>query len=282
MKKLTHHYFNGRSYGEEVPKISVFDRGFLFGDSIYEVIPIYKGQLIGLEGHYKRLTNGLEYVGILTKNNFKKICFELLESFRQENAIIYYQISRGVSIPRSHLPSETSEANEFAFIKQFNWPTLAPDFIGKSVQTTIDLRWSMCSIKTTNLLPNILAKYEASKNDCSEAIMVRPDGTVSEGTSSNIFICSDNTILTPPLGPNILGGITRDQTIFVAKKCGFRVVERPILLSELESATELFLTASDLPIANIIRLNGNKKSSNEVSRILLKKYLELAYSNNFK
>lgn len=246
-------YLNGNYLPLSEANISVLDRGFLFGDGIYEVIPIYSGKPLRLEAHLERLTNSLEGIRIkppLTVAQWEEIIGRLLDG--SEDQYIYLQITRGVSPKRDHaFPKDPVSPTIFAMCNR-----IAPlPQGGVSAITVEDTRWHRCDIKAITLLANILGRQDAVEQSAAEAILIR-DGNAVEGAASNLFIVKHGTIITPPKSPEILPGITRDLVLELATKLGIQTVERAISAEELSHAEEIWLTSSTREILPVIRLDG--------------------------
>lgn len=260
-------YLNGNYLPIEKAQISVTDRGFLFGDAVYEVIPIYSGKLFRLECHLKRLQNSLNAIRIDFKIDTKEwnnICKELIAKNKSDikHQLIYLQISRGATLHRDHIFPEEIVPTIFAQcvpVKKLSFETISQ---GLSAITIEDTRWKYCYIKSTALLANVLLRQQAYEANASEAILIR-DGYVMEGSSSNVFAVKNDTILTPPLNEYILGGITREFILELARKHKLPLEETPILRNELKAADEVWVTSSVREIFPIIKVdhqvinNGN-------------------------
>ena len=246
-------YLNGDYLPLSEAKISVLDRGFLFGDGVYEVIPVYSGKPLRLEAHLKRLTNSLEGIRIappLTGAKCEEIIARLLDG--TEDQYVYLQITRGVSPKRDHaFPKEPVSPTIFAMCN----PIAPLPQGGVSAITVEDTRWHRCDIKAITLLANILGRQDAVEQSAAEAILIR-DGNAVEGAASNLFIVKHETVITPPKSPEILPGITRDLVLELAAKLGIETAERPISETELRSADEIWLTSSTREILPVIRLDG--------------------------
>ena len=246
-------YLNGDYLPLSEAKISVLDRGFLFGDGVYEVIPVYSGKPLRLEAHLKRLTKSLEEIRIappLTGAQCEEIIARLLDG--TEDQYVYLQITRGVSPKRDHaFPKEPVSPTIFAMCN----PIAPLPQGGVSAITVEDTRWHRCDIKAITLLANILGRQDAVEQSAAEAILIR-DGNAVEGAASNLFIVKHETVITPPKSPEILSGITRDLVLELAAKLEIEIAERPISETELRSADEIWLTSSTREILPVIRLDG--------------------------
>lgn len=246
-------YLNGAYLPLSEAKISVLDRGFLFGDSVYEVIPAYAGRLFQLEAHLARLKNSLSKTLLPSPHNDQKwqdILTPLLTN--DPDQYIYLQITRGVANKRDHAFPEAIEPTIFAMcapIAHFSGRDT-----GVKAITLDDNRWKFCNIKATSLLANILLRQQAVEQDCAEAILIK-DGNVTEGAASNIFAVIDSVLITPPNNHEILPGITRELIIKLAKQNQIPVAVQTIPLSAFLTASEIWLTSSTREILPVVELD---------------------------
>lgn len=253
-------YFNGEFMPLESVRISPLDRGFLFGDSVYEVIPSYAGQLFLLDEHLERLQRSLEAIRLdspLSGEHWRAMLDELVrrnEGDEPGDLGLYLQVTRGVA-PRDHAFPVSGPPTVFAMASPI---APLPDVIrqaGVAVVTRPDTRWARCDIKATTLLANVLARQEAREHDAVEAILLR-DGQVTEGAASNVFALVGGTLVTPPLASSLLPGVTRALVLRLAAQCGLEVVERDLADSELRAAGEIWLTSSTKEVLPVCRLDG--------------------------
>ena len=250
-------YLNGEFLPAEQACISVLDRGFLFGDGVYEVIPVYGGHLFRLEQHLERLE--LSLAGIRMKNpldtqQWRSCLNELVERNGGGDQSVYLQVTRGPA-PRDHAFPKAARPTVFIMSNP-----LAP--IAESIRTegvaaiTLDdIRWQYCHIKAITLLPNVLLRQQALDAGAVEAILIR-DGEVTEGAASNVFVIRHDTIMTPPKGPRLLPGITRDLILEIASANGVPWREQAIRADELVQADEIWFTSSTREILPVTRLDG--------------------------
>ena len=259
-------YLNGDYLPLEDARISVMDRGFLFGDGVYEVIPVYDGQLVGLEKHLRRLQNSLDRVSLanpLASERWLSLFHALLEKNAEQagqpESAIYLQISRGVYPKRDLAIDPQFPPTVFAMLLPVTPPDLDRISAGISVITVDDFRWNACDIKSTSLIGNVMLKQQARVAGVDDAILVR-DGLVTEGTASNVFLVKDQVLITPPTSRCLLPGITRDLVIEIAKNNTIMVEEREIKQEELVQADEIWMTSSTREIAPVIQLNGDAVS----------------------
>ena len=252
-------YLNGHFVKPEQALVSVMDRGFLFGDGVYEVIPVYNNKLFRLQSHLDRLQKSLD--GILLDNpmnqqQWQAMLQTLLDKNPDGEKSIYLQVTRGYCEKRHHSFPEHPEPTVFARCMPLNRWSLEKLQQGIDVITLKDTRWQHCHIKTTTLLPNVLLNQQAKQQGAAEAILIR-DGLAIECSSSNLFIVKQNTIITPPLSALLLGGITRDLVIELTKQHQLALQERDIAEDELAQADEIWITSSTREIAPVVTLNGN-------------------------
>lgn len=257
-------YLNGEYLPLSEAKVSVLDRGFLFGDGIYEVIPAYFGKLFCLEAHLQRLDNSLHAirlsVGFTTQQWLEILQPLLVEGDAQ---YIYLQITRGVADTRDHAFPEQCEPTIFAMCS-----AIAPFDRESGVQaiTLDDMRWALCSIKATTLLANILLRQQAVDQSCAEAILIK-DGYATEGAASNVFAVINDVLITPPNSNEILPGITRDVIIDLAKANGISLRVGLISEVDLRSASEIWLTSSTREILPVIALDNKPVGNGHVGPV---------------
>ena len=252
-------YLNGNFIPKEKAYISVMDRGFLFGDGVYEVFPVYNKNIIGLDAHLSRLQDGLDAINIenpYSKDDWENLIKKIITlNIKNVNQAIYLQISRGCDDNRKHT---YDKLNPTIYIQSsLIGPREKNSLLkGKSAITREDIRWLKSNTKATSLLANTLYAQEAKENNAEEAILHR-DGIITEASSSNVFIVKDNCIYTHPKGPNILPGITRDIAITCAKKLDINVNEDVFSKEQLMEADEVWITSSTREILPITSIDNN-------------------------
>lgn len=246
-------YLNGQYLPLDEAKISVMDRGFLFGDGIYEVIPSYSGHLFHFQKHMERLENSLSSIRLANPHDraqWLEILTPLLDANLDQS--IYLQITRGVASKRDHAFPENVTPTVFAMCS--NIVPFADLDSGVKAISIDDSRWELCNVKATTLLANILLRQQAVEKGCAEAILVK-DGYVTEGAASNIFAVVDGILITPPIGHEILPGITRDVILEIAKQNDIPYSEDVISLDALKTASEIWLTSSTREIIPVVQLD---------------------------
>lgn len=253
-------YVNGEWVAEENAKVSVFDRGYLFADAIYEVTAVANGRLIDFTGHAARLARSLEALGIkppVTNDVLKSLHFEIIRRNELTNGLIYLQISRGAE-DRDFLYSASLEPTIVMFTQARNvlanprWET------GISVATVPEGRWSNRQIKTVQLLYSSMAKMEVQRKGADDALFVE-DGFITEGTSNNFHIVtSDGKLITRALSNALLHGITRGSILDIADKSGIRTEQRSFTPDEAKSAAEAFITSAGVFVMPVIAIDGQK------------------------
>ena len=251
-------YLNGNFIEKDKAFVSVMDRGFLFGDGVYEVFPAYNRKIIGLDSHLNRLQDGLDAISIQnphTKNEWKDLINKIISfDSNNRNQAIYLQISRGSDENRKHTYGEL-KPTVYIQSSAINPREKSTLLNGLSAITREDIRWLKSNTKATSLLANTLYAQEAKNNDAEETILYR-DGIVTEASSSNVFIVKSNCIYTHPKGPNILPGITREKVIECAKINNFNVEESSFTKERLMNADEVWISSSTRELIPITIIDG--------------------------
>ena len=245
-------YLNGEFLPLHQAKVSVLDRGFLFGDGVYEVIPVYGGKPFRLAEHLERLDNSLAGIRMgqpLTVEAWGDVFARLIQGMEDQQ--IYLQITRGVGPKRDHAFPKGVAPTVFAMCT----PIAPIPASGVKAITVPDIRWQWCHIKAVTLLANVLQRQQAVEGGCAEAILIR-DGFALEGAASNLFAVLDGVLLTPPKGNDILPGITRDLVVEIAQDNHIPLEQRKILEDELHHAEEVWLTSSTREVLPVIELDG--------------------------
>ena len=255
-------YLNGQFIPAADARISPLDRGFVFADGIYEVIPVYQGRLFRLEDHLQRLDHSLDAIRLkqpLDHSQWRTVLVELIEKNGGGDLSIYLQITRGVAL-RDHAFPANTPPTVFAMANPLK--PLSLDILNQGVAAICleDIRWKYCHIKSIALLSNILLRQEALDKGAMEAILIR-DGKITEGAASNVFIVIKGRLVTPPKGPYLLPGITRDLVLELAKGHGIAAQEADISLNDLQNADEIWLTSSTREIVPVTKLDGKPVKS---------------------
>ncbi len=272
-------YLNGDFIPLEQARIPILDRGFIFGDGVYEVIPAYRGQPLALEQHLQRLEHSLAGIRLpnpLTPVRWQQLIEQLLAQAPNTDQSVYLQITRGVA-PRDHAFPAQTPPTVFALAKPMPAPPTQWIQEGVSAITRPDNRWLRCDLKTTALLANLLLRQEAVEAGAVECVLIR-DGMLTEGAASNILVVHQGQLLAPPRNHLILAGITCALTLELAARHQIPHQERPITESELRQAEELMLTSSTREIVPITVLDGQPVGNGKpgpVTRRLLALYQEL-------
>jgi len=251
-------FLNGQYLPVEEATVSVMDRGFLFGDGVYEVVPVFGKKLLRLGEHLHRLQNSLDRISCLNPHDdaeWEAMFSDLLEKNPGDDRAVYLQISRGAYIKRDLTANTGNPPTIFAMVLHVTPPDIDVVSAGISVITVDDFRWSACDIKSTSLVANVMLRQQATAADVEDAILVK-NGLVTEGTASNVFIVKDKILITPPTSRQLLPGITRDLVIEIAKNNTILIEVREIRESELYSADEIWMTSSTREIAPVVKLNG--------------------------
>ncbi|MBT3504164.1 MAG: D-amino acid aminotransferase [Piscirickettsiaceae bacterium] len=255
-------FINGSFIAAEQATVSVFDRGFLLGDGVYEVIPVYAGRCFELAGHLNRLKNSL--AGVKMANPYNDQEWEsLFDTLIKRNGggeqALYMQVSRGVA-PRDHVFPEGVDPSVFVMTNPLHPVSEKVKTQGIKVVTLNDTRWQRCDIKAISLLPNSLLKQEAKEAGADEALLIR-NGFMTEGSASNSYAVFDSVIYTAPKNNQILPGITRDVVLSLAEQAGIAVVEEAVAEARLSVADELWVSSSTKEILPITTLNGQAVGS---------------------
>jgi len=250
-------YLNNAFLPSEQAFVSVLDRGFLLGDGVYEVIPSYNGHLFRFNEHMRRLQDSLNTIRLanpLTNEQWENVLTELVQRNGPGDHSVYLQVTRGAAPQRDHAFPKVVKQTVFAMSTPVTPPPAELANRGVAVITVDDLRWKLCNVKAITLLANVLARQEALDHNCNEAIFVR-DGWVTEGAAANIFMASNGVLITPPKGPYLLPGITRDLVLELAIRNGITCREENFTVAQLRQADEVWLTSSMKEILPVVRVD---------------------------
>tara|TARA_B100002052_G_scaffold89020_1_gene81897 strand:- start:362 stop:1228 length:867 start_codon:yes stop_codon:yes gene_type:complete len=287
MKRIV--YVNNKYIDEKNAKISIFDRGLLFSDSVYEVTAVIDNKLIDFPAHIDRLEKSLKELEI--KNSFSyefllEVHKELINKnkFSNKEGLIYMQVSRG-TIERDFLIKDNNiTPNIFAFTQEKNLTNVDFKTNGLEIITRNDLRWQRKDIKTTQLLYATLIKTEAHKLGADDAWLIDDDGFVNEGTSNNAYIIdNNNNIITRNLSNKLLPGITRKTLIEVAKKLKLSIEERPFTIKEALESNEAFISSASTLIAPVTKIDKNNIGNGQmgtITEILRETYIKISKNNS--
>jgi D-alanine transaminase len=250
-------FLNGRFMPDADAKISVFDRGFVFGDGVYELVPVYSRRPFRLDDHLRRLQASLDGIRLANPygmDGWRDWILRLIDLQDFADQSIYIQVTRGVA-PRDHPFPKGVPPTVFMFAQPLVTASTEQKAAGVCAVTAVDNRWTRCNIKAISLLANILLRQQAVDAGCAETVMLR-DGWLTEGAASNIFVVKRGVLLAPPPSNLMLTGITYDVVLELAAAHGFPHQVRPISEVEVRGADELWMTSSTREIMAIVKLDG--------------------------
>ena len=253
-------FLNDKYLDLQEAKISPLDRGFLFGDAIYEVIIAVNKKPFELGAHLTRLKKNISSLKYSLSDQFdlEETILEVISRNEFLNQVIYVQISRGTDIVRDHIPS--NDLSPTIFVSSHELKTDFSTSFGEKAILLEDFRWRKSQIKATSLLANVFYRSEAKNQEVFETILFE-NGFITEGAVSNVFCCIDNKILTPPLTENILPGVTRKVILELIQDTSFEYEETKITVDSFLSAEEIWVTNSTKGVIPIIELDGKKIGS---------------------
>ncbi|TKB65506.1 MAG: D-amino-acid transaminase [Nitrospira sp.] len=238
-------------------RVSIEDRGFQFGDGVYEVIRTYKGRPFSLDAHLARLdrsATALDLTQPYSRVDWTRHVLEGIERAAYPESKIYLQITRGVA-PRDHAYADDAMPTVVMTVREFHPLDRSVQATGVDAMTTEDIRWGRCDIKSVNLLANVLARQKVKRDRVFEAILVNA-GLVTEGAISNVMVVQRGTVVTAPEGARILSGVTRGIVLDLARHMGFPAQERFVSQAELYEADEVFLTGTTVEVLAVVRIDG--------------------------
>lgn len=267
MEKLV---LNGTLVDRGEASVDIEDRGYQFGDGIYEVVRVYGGRLFTSEMHLKRLYSSAEKLSLHIPYTMEQLTAQLealVAANQLHTGIVYLQFTRGVAKRKHHFP-ETSETTFVAYTSEVERPL---EKMRKGVKAVLaeDIRWLRCDIKSLNLLGNVLAKQKAAENGAYEAIQHRGE-TVTEGSSSNVFIVKDGVLLTHPATNLILNGITRQVVFGICGKEGIPFREEPFTVEDLCTADEVLITSTTSEVMPVVDIDGKPVAGGTPGTVTLK------------
>ncbi|MEQ8514776.1 MAG: aminotransferase class IV [Chromatocurvus sp.] len=272
---MTTVYLDGEFLPMSEARISPMDRGFLFGDGIYEVIPAYNGHLVGFGPHMQRMRDGLAALEIRVdqdENAWRQIVDELVQRNGSGNLGVYLHVSRGADSKRHHAYPEGVTATCFGFTFEIPPAPVADKarVAPYSVSTAEDLRWKRCHIKSTALLGNVMHYQQGRAAGAQETILYNSEGEITEAAACNVFVIRDGVVATPPLDHQKLPGITRLMLLDILRRhSDIPVEERSVDLTELALADEVWITSSSKEIAPVTLIDGKPVGSGEVGDVWL-------------
>ena len=257
---MTLSYLNGEFLPLAEARVSPMDRGFLFGDGVYEVIPVYSRQPFRLDEHLGRLQRSLDAIRLanpLSPENWRNVVTRLVSAADHDDQSILLQVTRGPMAVRNHAFPATVTPTVFGLVEPLHSPTAAQREQGVSAISAADFRWLRCNVKATSLLANALLRQMAIDAGCAETILFR-DGVLTEGAASNIFVVKNGVLLAPQKNHLMLTGITYDVVLELAAQHGLPTEVRDITDAEVRAADELWLTSSTKEVLAIVELDGRK------------------------
>lgn len=266
-------YLNGAFLPLEEARVPVLDRGFIFGDGVYEVIPVYDRRPFRLRHHLDRLQHSLDGIRLanpLGQSEWQTLIGRIVAEAEWPDQGIYLQVTRGPA-PRDHAFPKVVQPTVFIMATALTTPSAEIVDKGVAAITAADNRWLNCDLKTTSLLANVLLRQLAVDAGCAETILIR-DGLLSEGSASNIFMVQDGVLLAPPKSNLILPGITYDVVLELAAAEGQPHAVRPITEAELRSADEVWLTSSTKEITAVVTLDGQAVASGRPGPVFKRLY----------
>ncbi len=266
-------YLNGSYLPLEEARISPLDRGFLFGDGIYEVIPSYHGKMVGFGPHIQRMQDGLAALDIRLAwdaSQWRDLCEALIEKNGGGNLGIYLHVSRGADTKRFHAYPEDVEPTVFGMAFSIAEPEAPNRATAKSysVASTEDLRWKRCQIKSTALLGNVMHFQQGHAAGNNETLLYNSNNELTEGSACNAFIVKNGVVITPPQDNQILPGITRRLVLDILRADGsIPVEERIVSMDEVRAADEIWITSSSKEIGPVVRLDGQPVGDGQVGAV---------------
>lgn len=254
-------YLNGSILPLAEARIDPLDRGFVFGDGLYDAIKVMRGHALHLEPHLARLEDGLGRVQIPIPQGLEGIFASLIEANQLDEGSLYLQITRGVA-PRTHVPPSDLEPTVLLIATPHGYEPQASREM--TAITAPDWRWRHCNVKTTSLMATVLGKLAARDAECDEVLFVGREGEVREGGSTNVFVRHGDRIETCPLDGRILEGVTRGLVLELARREGLEVVERAPRLEERSGWREVILTGTLTGVQAIVDLDGEPVGDGEI------------------
>jgi D-alanine transaminase len=248
---------HGRIQPLDEVKISVLDRGFLFGDGVYEVLRLYRGRPFLEQEHFARLKRSLAEMRLdgVDVERLRQRMHETIRAGGFAEATAYLQVTRGAA-PRKHAFPKNATPLEVLWIQEYDDVCANMRQEGAAVIAYPDLRWHRCDVKSVNLLANVLANQAAAEAGCVEALLYLPDGTITEASHSSVFAVAGGALYTTPRGANILPGITRGLVLRLAERAGIPEREQSLRREELDRIDELFMTGTTYEVMPVTSVDG--------------------------
>jgi D-alanine transaminase len=270
---------NGRAMPLSEVRVPALDRGFLFGDAVYEVLRVYRGKPWLEDEHFRRLAHSLAAIRIggVDLERLRRRMHETIAAGPFGEALVYIQVTRGAAPRRTHAWPADLAPLELLWVDAFHDPYAEERRSGAAVLSRPDVRWDRCDIKSTNLLANVLAMQATKEAGCLEALFYLPDGTLTEGSHTSFFGVLDGTVLTAPNSNAILPGITRGLVLRLADRAGVAVREAVLRREDLARVSELFLTGTTSEVLPVVRVDGRPVADGRpgpVTRRLQEAYAE--------
>ena len=264
-------YLNGKFISRLSAQISIMDRGFLFGDGVYELIPVYNKKIFLLHKHLHRLKNSLDCIGMSDIDGIEDIIDQLISRNTSENFFIYLHVTRGEQLQRNHIYGKAIEPTVLVMCEEY--PSYDKDQIKKGFHACMheDFRWLKSNIKSISLLGNVMLKNHASSHGYYETLLIR-NNKLTEGSASNVFTVKNNIIHTPKLSNELLPGVTRDLLIDLIKTNNMTINESDISQEDLLASDEVWCSSSTNAVVPITMVDKHQIGSGEVGNISLQIY----------
>ena len=265
-------YLNGEFMRLADAKVSVLDRGFIYGDGVYEVVPVYRRKPFRMAQHLARLARTLDGVRMADPHpgRWPSLIEELIARQPFDDQAVYLQVTRGVA-KRDHAFPQGVAPTVFMMSNPLSLPSREQVEHGTAVVTADDNRWLRCDLKTTSLIGNVLMRQYAADHDAVETVMFR-DGYLTEASASNVLVVRDGTVIAPPKDNLILPGITYDATLEIAQGANIRLEVRPVSRDETMSADEMWLSSSSKEVLAVTRVDGKLFAGGEPGPVFRRIY----------
>ena len=252
-------HFNGKLVPLDQISISPLDRGFIFGDGVYEVIPVYEGVALRAREHFERLQRSMDAIGLANPHSIDEwiAAVDALLAHHPGNQSVYIQVTRGVPPKRDHVLPQGLKPTVFMMTYPLASPSREQVENGVKCITSPDFRWEKCNIKSTSLLGNVLARQMSADVGATETILLR-DGFLTEASASNVFVVKGNTVAAPPRDNLILMGITYDLVMQLARDGAVKLEQRQVSEEEVRNADEIWLSSSTKEVLAVTKLDGKQ------------------------